>query len=131
MKKSKYLDFRYLIDFSEVTKGTSVIEKKSEKQWVTIKKKIDLASESEWKSAITDAEDLLDEIMRRAGFPGETFGEKIEQTTIDQLKTLDEVKMAHEIRNNIAHNPDYVLSQDQAKNVLSIYEKSLKELGYM
>lgn len=130
MKKSKYLDFRYFTDLKELSKGTSVVEKKTDKQWLAIKKRLDLAAESEWKLAVTEAENLLDETFRRSGFPGETFGDKIEQITKDQLSNIEDVKMVHEIRNNIVHNPDYILSLDQAKRALSVYEKSLKELSF-
>jgi len=129
MRKSGWLKYRYTIDMKEVATFSSATERKSERQWLVIEKKLESASESEWKLAVTEAENLLDETMRRAGFLGDTFGERMQHIEPDQLKNIEDVKQVHEIRNNVVHNPDYMLGLDEAKKVLNVYEESLKELG--
>jgi len=127
--KSGYMKLRWTIDASELLKFSSSGANKSEKQWQLLKKKMESSSESEWKLAITEAESLLDETLKRAGILGESFGEKIQNIKPDQLKNIADVREVHEIRNQIVHNPDYILKLDEAKRLLEVYEKSLKFLG--
>jgi len=128
VKDSGYFRIRLWQDVEEVftvrTYGVSRIVKK----WGKIKKRLELASESEHKLAIIEADDLLDEILQRMNYKGETLGEKLEQLTAPQLANIEEVKEAHKIRNNIVHDPDYQLSLDQARRALEIYEEALKAL---
>ena len=129
MRKSSYFKFRYSQDWTEILTFSAAMEKKSGRQWQNIKKKLESSSESEWKLAVTEAENLLDEILKRSGIVGESFGEKINNIKPDQLKNVADVKKVHEIRNSIMHNPDYVLSLDEAKRVLEVYERALRNLG--
>ncbi len=71
---------------------------------------------------------MLDDILKRMGYGGESLGERLEKITVASLPNLDEVKVAHKTRNNIVHDPDYRLSLDEARKTLEIYEKTLTDL---
>jgi len=129
LRVSSYLRLRFWQDMVEILTFKSYAMKKIEKQWQGLMKKLDLPSEAEWKLAVIEAENILDESLQRMGFLGETFGERLKQIRPDQLKNLDQVWEAHKIRNNIVHDPDYRLSLEQAKKALEIYEKALRSLG--
>lgn len=128
LRKTSYLRFRFWQDLVEMTTFRSYAVKKIEKQWQSLMKKLESPSEAEWKLAVIEAENILDEVLQRIGFSGESFGERLKQVKPEQLKNLEEVWEAHKIRNNIVHDPDYKLSLDQAKKVLEIYEKALRDL---
>jgi len=102
--------------------------RKTFKKWNKIKGKLELPSESEHKLAIIEAESLLDDILKRIGFPGQTVGERLKQITPVQLSNIEEIWEAHKIRNNIVHDPDYRLSQEETKKALEIYERALMHL---
>jgi len=85
MRKSGWAKLSFFQDWSEIVTFSAAAEKKSEKQWQIMKKKLESASESEWKLAVTEAEDLLDEALRRSGFTGDTFGEIVQHIKSEQL----------------------------------------------
>ncbi|PIP24800.1 MAG: hypothetical protein COX34_02280 [Candidatus Nealsonbacteria bacterium CG23_combo_of_CG06-09_8_20_14_all_36_12] len=129
LRVSSYMRFRFWQDMVEILTFRFYAVKKIEKQWQGLVKKLELPSEAEWKLAVIEAESILDETFQRMGFSGESFGERLKQVKPEQLKNLEDVWEAHKIRNNIVHDPDYRLSLDQAKKVLEIYEKALRDLG--
>jgi len=97
-------------------------------KWQRIKKKLEAGTESEAKLAIIEADSMLDDILDRMGFGGRTLGERIEKLTNVSLSNIEEVKKAHKIRNNIVHDPTYKLDLEEAKKVISTYEKALTDL---
>lgn len=84
--------------------------------------------ESEYKLAVMEADSMLNDALKQMGFTGESLGERLEKITKDILPNLNEALEAHKIRNNIVHDPDYKLTLEEAKRVMSIFEKALKTL---
>lgn len=97
-------------------------------KWKRIKERLASGIESEAKLAIIEADSLLNEYLIKIGYPGETLGERLDKLTKDVLSNLEEVREAHKVRNNIVHDPTYRLNLEEAKRVLAIYEKALKDL---
>lgn len=98
------------------------------RQWLKIKARLDTGIESEYKLAIIEVDSILDDILKRMGYGGETLGERLNKLTIASLSNLEEVREAHQIRNNIVHDPDYRLSLDEARKAMSAYERALTDL---
>ena len=84
--------------------------------------------ESEYKLAIIEADSILDEILKRMGYMGDSLGERLEKLTSASLPSLDEVKDAHKVRNNIVHDPDYKMTLDEARITIASFEKALVDL---
>lgn len=103
-------------------------KRKIEKKWKEILLRLEKGIESELKLAVLEAEIILDESLEKIGHPGETLGEKLKKLTPEILPNLEEVFQAHQIRNNIVHDPTYKLSLEESKRVISIYERALKAL---
>jgi len=101
---------------------------KISKQWVKITERLKSEIESEAKLAVMEADSMLNDVLKRLGYDGETLGERLEKLTDATLPNIKEVWEAHKIRNNIVHDPDYRLSLDEAKRVVAIYEKALTDL---
>jgi len=98
------------------------------KQWTKIASRLETGLESEYKLAVIEADSMLDDILKRMGYSGETLGERLNKLTIASLPNLEEAKEAHKIRNNIVHDPDYRLSLDEAKKTIETYERALTDL---
>ncbi len=98
------------------------------KQWNKIISRLDTGLESEYKLAVIEADSMVDDILVRMGYPGETLGERLEKLTSAILPNIEQVREAHKIRNNVVHDPDYILTLDTAKKALSIYEQALNNL---
>ena len=95
------------------------------RRWRKIIARLEKKSESEAKLAILEADSLLDEVLGKSGYEGETPRERLEKITVSTLPNLEELKKARQVRENIISDPAYKLELEKAKGVLKVYEKSL------
>jgi len=98
-------------------------------RWEEILEHMDSAKEAEWKFAIIEADNLADLVLKRAGFQGDSMGDRMMSIQDGQLITVQDLWEAHKVRNNIAHNAEYFLRYSEAKQAIQKYEKFLLELG--
>ena len=128
LRRSSFLQFFILQDLVEFFTFKPYGTRKIVKRWGKIKTRFELPSESEQKLAIIEAEGILDEILKKMGFSGATFEERLKQMTSVQLSNIEEIWEAHKIRNNIVHDPDYRLSPVESRKAFEIYERALTNL---
>lgn len=83
------------------------------------------------KIAILDADKLLNDALKAAGFKGEDLGDRLKGVAREQLPNLDDVWEAHKLRNRIAHETDFRFNRDTAERALEAYEKAFKDLGIL
>jgi len=102
--------------------------KRITRTWNRILRRLATGLESEYKLAVIEADDILEAALKRMGYMGETFEEKLEKLTSATLPNIEDVQKAHEIRNNIVRNPDYRLNFDEARSTLDIYAKAFSSL---
>lgn len=126
--KTHYYQWLFVSDVWEFFTFRPLGAKRITKIWNKIIKRLDVGSESESKMAIIEADDLLDASLKRLGFTGSTFEEKLGKLTSATVGNLDDVYAAHKVRNNIVHNPDYRLSQDEAKATIKAYQEAFNSL---
>ena len=119
---------RYLEAITEFVAYRPFGVKETFKHWNKIMKRLETDREFEYKLAVIESDSLLDAVFKKMGYKGEDFIQKLEQIDPSVLSNLKEVWKAHKIRDNVVHDPDYQLTLDQAKTVLAIYEKALREL---
>ena len=81
------------------------------------------------KLAIIDADDFLGEVLDDRGYEGKDFQETINKAGRLIAPILNDVLKAHEARNSIVYDPDYKLSDDQAKKILATYEQAVNSIG--
>lgn len=101
---------------------------KLDKKWLKIEERLKIGTEPEAKLAIIEAEDILDDILKKEGFSGQTLGERLDKLTTDIIENLEEVREAHKVHSNIIHDPSYRLDMEEAKRILDAYEKALVDL---
>jgi len=107
--------------------GNVVTEAKNEK-WEKVMKYLNSDNVSDWRLAIIEADVMLEEMLRRAGYTGESIGEMLKSVDKSDFLTLDDAWEAHKIRNVIAHSgADFQLSEREARRTVSLFEKVLKE----
>jgi len=123
-----YLKKLLFEDFIETFATRPYGAKKAYKQWSKIKNRLERGTEQEYKLAVVEAENLLNDALTGAGYKGDTIVEKLEQLNSTLLPNINQVSEAHKIRNNIVHDPDYKLEPDTAKRTLDVYEKALQDL---
>lgn len=99
---------------------------KMKARWDKIRKKLASGNEAEYKVAIIEADNAIDDLIRRMGYKGENMLERLQDIPAGQLDKLDEIKDAHEIRNRIIHEEKFKVSRKDANEVLAKYEHFLR-----
>lgn len=81
-------------------------------------------SPSDWKLAIIEADIMLDEVLKEAGYAGVSLGERLRSISPSQLPSLDDAWQAHKIRNQIAHGgADFILTKKLAEDTIKQYRR--------
>jgi hypothetical protein len=86
---------------------------------------------SDWKLAILESDTILDSLMQKMGYRGENLGERLKAVEPSDFVTLNDAWEAHKIRNAIAHEAGYDLTQREAKRVIKLFENVFREFGYL
>ncbi|PID83661.1 hypothetical protein CSB11_00070 [Candidatus Campbellbacteria bacterium] len=94
------------------------------KKWKQIIENISSANPSDWKMAVMDADNLLEETLIDFGYEGESLGEILKNS---DFQTLQNAWAGHKIRNEIAHNFSYNLTQQEAKRAVANFSKVFAE----
>lgn len=85
---------------------------------------------NDWKLAIIEADIILDDVLKKAGYTGVSLGERLRSISPAQLQSLDDAWQAHKIRNQIAHGgADFVLTKRLAEDTIKQYRRVFAELG--
>ncbi len=80
------------------------------------------------KSALMDADKLLDYTMIGKGFTGDTMGERLKMGG-DKFSDINAVWAAHKLRNEIAHQVEHDLVPSQVKEAVNNLGRAIKDLG--
>lgn len=99
-------------------------------RWERIESLVESASPNDWRQAVLEADIMLDELVTRMGYTGESLGEKMKQIEKGDFYTLDSAWEAHKVRNRIAHEGgDYILTQREARRVIGLFRQVFDEFG--
>jgi hypothetical protein len=126
--KTEWLKRLFIQDLIEFSTYKMLGARKLVKTWEKITDRLKTANEAEYKLAIIEADNLLENVLKRLGYSGETFGDKLKAIGATLLPNLNEVIQAHQVRDKIVYDPDYLLTLDEAKETLKIYEEALRNL---
>lgn len=97
-------------------------------RWKNVLKRLETASEEEYKLAVLEADAMLDQALQRMGFIGDTLTDRLQKVSTGMLSNLSEVHQANAIRNNIVHDPNYRLTLSEARRIIEIYETTFQGL---
>lgn len=128
MFNSTFLKYKFIIDLTGFFNIEPASARRARKRWAGIRQRFEAGTESEYKLAVIEADALLNDVLEDKGFAGKNFDEKIEKVGKTQIPNPDEVISAHKIRNNIVHDPNYKLTKEEVKQVIAIYEKTIKDV---
>ncbi|MDO8603910.1 MAG: hypothetical protein Q7K40_00625 [bacterium] len=102
-------------------------------QWQVILNHVNSESPAEWKLAILEADNILDEILEEEGYVGDTLAEKLKTMSRTKIASYNDIWEAHKVRNEIAHGGaiDMDLSKKLARDTVAKFGNAFKELGYL
>ncbi len=83
---------------------------------------------NDWKVAIIDADNMLDELTQSLGIPGDTLGERLKVANPNRL-LVKSAGEAHGIRNRIAHDTTYQLTDRDAILAKNLFEAVFRAAG--
>ena len=80
------------------------------------------------RQAVSEADKLLDQVLRQSGASGDTMGERLKSFQ-GRFSDTNSVWRAHKLRNALAHEVGYDLVPGQAKEALRDFERAIRDLG--
>jgi hypothetical protein len=85
------------------------------------------------RQALTDADKLLDNVLRTQGFAGDTMGERLKhaKSRFSNYAHYDGAWRAHKVRNALVHEVGFDLVPSQAKEALADFKTAIQDLGGM
>lgn len=97
-----------------------------QQRWKDLQK---LCAHSEtWPEAIIEADKMLDEVLKRLHFKGQTLGARLVSAQ-KSLSDNDGVWFGHKLRNKLVNQDDVKLRLDDVKDALMGIGQALKDLG--
>lgn len=99
--------------------------------WEHVQELINSTNGSDWNMAVLRADALLDDVLIKLGYEGETIADRLKIVDPHQLPSIERIWSAHRLRNSIAHNPLEQNSREAMTYAIKGYEQALKELGFM
>ena len=129
--KTNWIKYALLEDLVHFFTFRAYGVKKFTKSWQKIAKKLKKDDESEYKLAIIEADTVLDDVLEKVGYSGETLEDKIDKVSLVVISNKEEILEAHKVRNTIVYNPNYKVELEEAKKLLEIYKKALIDLGML
>ncbi len=86
---------------------------------------------AEWKLAIIEADNILDDLLKKMQYPGENLGERLKAVEPSDFLTLNDAWEAHKVRNRIAHESEFMLSELVARETVARYKRVFEEFEYI
>jgi len=125
---SHYLQWLFIQDFWEFLTRRPFGAKRITRRWKKILRRLETETEAEYKLAVIEADNMMDNSLKRMGYAGHNLEERLDKLTSATLPNIEQIHQAHRTRNNIVHDPDYRLSLDEAKKTLEIYSQAFQAL---
>lgn len=100
------------------------------KKWEEIETLIKLGKPSSFKTAILEADKLLDHVLKLYGYSGNSMGDRMKSIPRDNYSRefFDDMWGAHKLRNEMAHNIMYEVMNFEAKKAIGQYKNVLQIL---
>lgn len=107
-------------EFPKVSKG------QFQKRWDKLEERIQSDNPNNWKAAILESAQMLDEVLKIIQYPGENLGERLSGMLPSQLDNLEQVKEANKIKNRIIQDDSYEITKEEAQKIVEIFGNSLR-----
>ena len=86
-----------------------------------------LAQKKEWKEAVINADQMLDEVLKKRKFKGKTMGERLVAAQ-HEITSNDMVWFSHKLKNKILYEGLELTKTDVKKAMLGFWQ-ALRDLG--
>lgn len=112
------------LDMSEAEK------EKDHSRWAHIQALIESPQERDWHEAISEADVMLEDLLTKHRYAGETTEERLAKADPSTFKTLAEAREAHQLRIDMLQGgASFTLDDHTAYRTIKKYEAVFKEFG--
>jgi hypothetical protein len=101
------------------------------KRWDSILQYMTSDHPNDWRIAILEADIILNEILTKSGYTGDTVADKLKQVEKSDFQTLENAWEAHKVRNKVVHDKDFLLSKREAKRIMDLYQSVFEEFEFI
>lgn len=102
------------------------------KRWGEISTHINSQNPSDWRLAILECDIVLDEMLTKMSYHGETLSDKLKAVEKSDFLSIDKAWEAHRVRNAVAHEgSNFQITEREAKRVVGLYEEVFREFHYI
>lgn len=102
------------------------------KRWEEISAHINSDNPSNWRLAILECDIVLDEMLTKMSYRGETLSDKLKAVEKSDFLSIDKAWEAHRVRNTIAHEgSNFQITDREARRVVGLYEEVFREFHYI
>jgi len=88
LRLSRYWEEKAIM-LREVVQPPKPGEDVYEIRWHEVRRHIASQNDSEWKFAVIEADKIVDDVLRKTGYPGETMGERLMLIDPGQMQSLE------------------------------------------
>lgn len=101
-------------------------------RWETVEKYYNSANQSDWRTAIIEADIMLYDLLDTMNVEGISIGEKLKNMNKAQMATLDFAWRSHKIRNELAHQGlNFELTRRTVEEAIEGYRRVFNEFSYI
>jgi len=105
----------------------SALKKRVDKKFKEISQLLAIDNESAFRTAIIEADKLLDFILKSKGARGSTLGERLKSSR-GLIRDLNNIWFAHKVRNRLVHDLDSRIKRREAARVIKIFRGTINHL---
>lgn len=132
IRKAEASVYNIIPSLGPLTTPEAEIKRQRNQKWLRVEQLMESANPSDWRLAIIEADILLDEMISRMPYQGETLADKMKKVEKSDFSTIESAWEAHKARNQIAHaGSDYVLTEHEAKRVINLYREVFQEFFFI
>ncbi|MFC1623368.1 hypothetical protein ACFL2R_01505 [Patescibacteria group bacterium] len=101
------------------------------KKWSAITQRLESGNSSQYKVSILEADAIVEDVLDKIGYSGENMTERLADINPIQVENIEELRAAHEVRNDIVYNQEHEVTLEEARNTIAVFEKFLHDLDVM
>jgi len=116
-------------DIQKTIKGTKMpiaSQKRMRKMWDKIEKRLLTENFAQYKVAILEADNLVDEILLKIGYKGNNMVERLKDADSQQIEEVDDILKSHQIRNKIIQDKNFIINKKEAEQAIKPYRSFLE-----
>ncbi|MCD6233124.1 hypothetical protein J7J81_01945 [bacterium] len=125
---TSYLKIRYGINLEDFNSFYNHGQDSKIERWSSIKKRLQSDSPSDYKLAVVEAMNFLDDTLQRLGYGKKNIEERLQVLSGRNISTFFQLSKAFKVYEDILRDPDFSLPKAEALQIVNTIEKTLIEL---